>query len=75
MADSPTNDAEQSAPARIMRRTGPQIGLMAQYVKDLSFENPNAPASLQTNGGAAADRRDDQCQCAPGRAKKATRSS
>lgn len=22
---------------------GPQIGLIAQYVKDLSFENPNAP--------------------------------
>ncbi|MET0138147.1 MAG: protein-export chaperone SecB, partial [Sphingobium sp.] len=22
----------------------PQIGLIAQYVKDLSFENPNAPA-------------------------------
>ena len=24
----------------------PQIGVLAQYVKDLSFENPNAPASL-----------------------------
>jgi preprotein translocase subunit SecB len=27
--------------------TGPQIGLIAQYVKDLSFENPNAPAVYQ----------------------------
>ena len=27
--------------------TAPQAGLLAQYVKDLSFENPNAPASLQ----------------------------
>jgi len=26
----------------------PQIGLIAQYVKDLSFENPNAPAIYQT---------------------------
>ena len=23
------------------------INILAQYVKDLSFENPNAPASLQ----------------------------
>jgi len=28
--------------------TGPQAGVLAQYVRDLSFENPNAPASLQT---------------------------
>lgn len=25
----------------------PQVSILAQYVKDLSFENPNAPASLQ----------------------------
>ncbi|WP_308911065.1 protein-export chaperone SecB [Pseudokordiimonas caeni] len=25
----------------------PQVGVITQYVKDLSFENPNAPASLQ----------------------------
>jgi len=25
----------------------PQLNVLAQYVKDLSFENPNAPASLQ----------------------------
>ena len=24
----------------------PQIGVLAQYVKDLSFENPNAPRSM-----------------------------
>jgi preprotein translocase subunit SecB len=24
----------------------PQVGVMAQYIKDLSFENPNAPRSL-----------------------------
>ena len=27
--------------------TPPQIGIIAQYVKDLSFENPNAPAVYQ----------------------------
>jgi len=27
--------------------TQPQVGLLAQYVKDLSFENPNAPAVYQ----------------------------
>ena len=28
----------------------PQAGILAQYVKDLSFENPNAPGSLQIQG-------------------------
>lgn len=28
----------------------PQAGILAQYVKDLSFENPNAPSSLQMQG-------------------------
>ncbi|KQT32818.1 preprotein translocase subunit SecB [Sphingomonas sp. Leaf412] len=28
--------------------TGPAVGLISQYVKDLSFENPNAPAIYQT---------------------------
>ena len=26
---------------------GPQVGVVAQYVKDFSFENPNAPAVFQ----------------------------
>jgi preprotein translocase subunit SecB len=29
----------------------PQAGVLAQYIKDLSFENPNAPASLQNSSG------------------------
>ena len=28
----------------------PQVGLISQYVKDLSFENPNAPAVYQWQG-------------------------
>ncbi len=30
--------------------TGPQVGVIAQYVKDLSFENPAAPAVYQWQG-------------------------
>src|ERR1041384_6885018 len=30
----------------------PQLNVIAQYVKDLSFENPNAPRSLQQQQGA-----------------------
>ena len=29
---------------------GPEIGLISQYVKDLSFENPSAPAVYQWQG-------------------------
>jgi preprotein translocase subunit SecB len=35
-----TNGGPQSQPP------APQIGVLAQYVKDLSFENPNAPRSM-----------------------------
>lgn len=31
----------------------PQLNALAQYIKDLSFENPNAPRSLANNDGAA----------------------
>ena len=30
--------------------TAPQVGIISQYVKDLSFENPNAPAVYQWQG-------------------------
>src|SRR3977135_4398892 len=30
----------------------PQLSVLAQYVKDLSFENPNAPGSLQQQSQA-----------------------
>ncbi len=30
--------------------TSPQVGLITQYVKDLSFENPSAPAVFQWTG-------------------------
>jgi preprotein translocase subunit SecB len=40
---SETNGGPQSQPM-------PQIGVLAQYVKDLSFENPNAPRSMAPTG-------------------------
>ena len=30
--------------------TQPQVGVLSQYVKDLSFENPNAPGIYQVQG-------------------------
>lgn len=33
----------------------PQVGILAQYVKDLSFENPNAPAVYQWQGQPQTD--------------------
>lgn len=35
--------------------TAPQVGVISQYVKDLSFENPNAPAIYQLQGQPAFD--------------------
>jgi len=40
MSDTTTTDVTPN-------ETGPQIRTLTQYIKDLSFENPNAPASLQ----------------------------
>src|SRR6476659_2174391 len=34
-------------PASNGNDTAPQVGVLAQYVKDLSFENPNAPQVFQ----------------------------
>lgn len=46
MADEPaSNGADELASAA--PDTLPQVGVIAQYVKDLSFENPNAPAVYQ----------------------------
>ena len=41
---STTNGGPAEAPASI---PAPQLMVLAQYIKDLSFENPNAPGSLQ----------------------------
>lgn len=54
---APPSDANTAAPAD----TGPQgpptpgFRIVAQYVKDLSFENPKAPDSLRVEGKPAID--------------------
>lgn len=45
MTDAPANPEQTGAPQM------PQIRVMGQYVKDLSFENPSAPGSLRGGGG------------------------
>jgi preprotein translocase subunit SecB len=42
----PSNGGQAAAPPQ--QSGQPQLGVVAQYVKDFSFENPNAPKSLQT---------------------------
>jgi preprotein translocase subunit SecB len=43
-----TNEVEQQQPNGA--DTMPQVGVISQYVKDFSFENPNAPAVYQWQG-------------------------
>ncbi len=42
-----TTNGGQEAGAAPGQNQGPQLNVVAQYIKDLSFENPNAPHSLQ----------------------------
>jgi len=44
---STTNGGPAEAPAQDAQ---PQLNVVAQYIKDLSFENPNAPRSLMADG-------------------------
>ena len=45
MAEDQGNPADPHQPNG--NDTAPQVGVISQYVKDLSFENPNAPAVYQ----------------------------
>jgi preprotein translocase subunit SecB len=50
MTDAMADDTSTATPEGLQPNgadTAPQIGLIAQYVKDLSFENPNAPGIYQ----------------------------
>jgi preprotein translocase subunit SecB len=51
--DGPSPESAQSAPAAPatpQAATQPQLTMLALYVKDLSFESPNSPKSLQGPG-------------------------
>ena len=45
MADETSADINNPALQPNGEDTSPAVGLISQYVKDLSFENPNAPAT------------------------------
>ena len=47
MSDTPVNGNGQAADSTAPTGPSAQIQVLAQYVKDLSFENPAAPMSLQ----------------------------
>ena len=53
MAENDT--AEFGEPQANGEDTAPQVGVLSQYVKDLSFENPNAPAIYQSQTPPAID--------------------
>ncbi len=46
-----TNGASPDAAAQAAQNAGPAAAVLAQYVKDLSFENPNAAQTFQTLSG------------------------
>ncbi|MEP6786040.1 MAG: protein-export chaperone SecB [Sphingomonadales bacterium] len=50
MADDAVPEFSLDEPLSNGADTAPQAGLISQYVKDLSFENPNAPAVYQWQG-------------------------
>ena len=54
---APPSDANTAAPADGAQPgpPGPGFRIVAQYVKDLSFENPRAPDSLRVEGKPAID--------------------
>ena len=52
--DDITTDAGQP-PLANGADTAPAVGLISQYIKDLSFENPNAPAIFQSQTAPSID--------------------
>ncbi len=53
--DTPDNAAPNGAPQPNGADTAPSVGVISQYVKDFSFENPNSPAIYQVQGQPAFD--------------------
>ena len=47
------------------QQTAPQLSVLGQYIKDFSFENPNAPRSLAPTQTAAGHQHPDQCRRRP----------
>ncbi len=45
------NENGGASPATAAAPAAPQLNVLVQYIKDLSFENPNAPNSLSPREG------------------------
>lgn len=54
MSDTPQNPAAPGA-TPVDPANAPSLRVLAQYLKDLSFENPKAPASFQSEGAPKID--------------------
>jgi preprotein translocase subunit SecB len=49
--ESDTNAPQAGAAAsEVNQANAPQFGIIGQYIRDLSFENPGAPASIMASG-------------------------
>ncbi|MGK2741798.1 protein-export chaperone SecB [Tepidicaulis sp. LMO-SS28] len=44
--------SENGSNSEAIEATGPQLRVLTQYIKDLSFESPNAPQTLSAQAGA-----------------------
>lgn len=42
--------ADETAPDAGQKSNAPSVNMLGQYIKDLSFENPGAPASIMSTG-------------------------
>ncbi|NRG16741.1 protein-export chaperone SecB [Rhizobiales bacterium] len=49
-AAAPAGGAPQGGEGQTTGEAQPGLSIIAQYIKDLSFENPNSPRSLQPQG-------------------------
>ena len=47
MAKAPAREENGQGASQAGEQTGPSLNVLAQYVKDFSFENPNSPNSLR----------------------------
>lgn len=54
-AETPNGAAPQDGQPQQGQPAGPGFRILAQYVKDLSFENPRAPESLRIDGKPGID--------------------
>ncbi len=52
MAENESGNGQQQADGAdgAARNAAPQLNILGQYLKDLSFENPNAPESFNIQG-------------------------